>query len=48
MVLGIDLGAAFSLATALGYDARCIAELLPAAEAGLIKALNGRLQAQQD
>jgi hypothetical protein len=37
-----------TLATALGYDARSIAELLPAAEAGLITALNERLANQQD
>jgi hypothetical protein len=47
-VVGIDLAAAIALATALGYNVRSAAELLPAAEAGLIKALNERLASQQD
>jgi hypothetical protein len=42
-VIGIDLAAAIALATALAYDVRSVAELLPAAEAGLITALNERL-----
>jgi len=48
MVIGLDLAAAVSLATALGYDARAVAELLPAAEAGLTRALNERLASQHD
>ena len=47
VVIGLDLAAAIALATALGYDARAVAELLPAAEAGLTRALNERL-AQHD
>jgi hypothetical protein len=42
-VIGLDLAAAISLATALGYDTRSVGELLPAAEAGLVAALNNRL-----
>jgi hypothetical protein len=48
VVIGLDLAAAMALATALGYDLRSVAELLPAAEAGLIKALNERLASQHD
>ncbi len=47
-VIGFDLTAAIALATTLGYDARSVAELLPAAEAGLITALNERLATQHD
>jgi len=47
-VIGLDLAAAVALATALGYDARVVAELLPAAEAGLTRALNERLASQHD
>lgn len=42
--IGLDLAAVISLATALGYDIRDVAELLPAAEAGLVAALNARLE----
>ena len=48
VVIGLDLAAAVSLATALGYDARAVAELLPAAEAGLTRALNERRASQHD
>ena len=48
VVIGLDLSAAIALATALGYDARSVAELLPAAEAGLITALNGCLATHHD
>ena len=48
VVIGLDLAAAIALATALGYDARAVAELLPAAEAGLTRALNERLASQHD
>jgi hypothetical protein len=48
VVIGLDLAAAIALATALGYKARSVAELLPAGEAGLIKALNERLASQRD
>jgi hypothetical protein len=39
-VLGIDMDAAVSLATARGYDLAVLSELLFAAEAGLIEALS--------
>ncbi|GAB4387219.1 DUF7697 family protein [Albidovulum sp.] len=42
-VIGIDLVAALRLGEALGYDAAALAELLPAGEAGLVRALNERL-----
>ena len=42
-VIGLDLAAAIALATALGYDARGVAELLPMAEAGMVAAINRRL-----
>ena len=47
-VIGLDLAAAIAVATALGYEARSVAELLPAAEAGLVTALNERLARQPD
>ncbi len=47
-VIGLDLAAAIALATALGYEARSVAELLPAGEAGLITALNGRLATRHE
>ncbi|MFZ1415829.1 MAG: hypothetical protein WAS73_14815 [Defluviicoccus sp.] len=43
IVIGIDLTAALSLGAALGYDVHALAELLPAAEAGLVTALNARM-----
>ncbi len=47
-VLGLDLTAALNIGTALGYDRHALAELLPAGEAGLVTALNLRLQNRQD
>lgn len=41
-VLGLDLGAAFAVGTALGCDVRWLAEFLPEVEAGMIGALRGR------
>jgi hypothetical protein len=38
-VVGIDMHAALSLASARGYDLAVPSELLPAAEAGLVEAL---------
>lgn len=35
-VVGIDLPAALMMAEALGYDTTALAELLPAAEAGML------------
>ena len=43
IVIGLDLGAALAIGAALGHDAYTLAELLPAAEAGLIGAFNRRL-----
>ncbi len=48
VVIGIDLAAAIAIASALGYDARSVAELLPAAESGLITAPNERLATRQN
>ena len=42
-VIGLDLAAAIALATALGYDARAVAELLPTTEAGMVAAINRRV-----
>jgi hypothetical protein len=42
-VVGIDFSAAFAIGQALGYDPFALAELLPAAEAGMIPALNTRV-----
>ena len=41
-VSGLDLSAAFACGRALGYDLTALAELLPAAEAGMVAAINGR------
>ena len=41
-VLGIDMKAALRIAQARGFDEAVISELLQAAEAGLIEALNER------
>ena len=43
--IGLDLGACLAMGAALGYDATALAELLPAAEAGMVAALNERLVA---
>jgi hypothetical protein len=43
LVLGIDFSAAFAVAAALGYDTIALAELLSAAEAGMVAAINTRL-----
>ncbi len=43
-VVGIDFAAALRLGEALGYDVHALAELLPAGEAGLVKALNERIR----
>jgi len=39
-VIGIDMHAALGLAAARGYDLAVLSELLPAAEAGMVEALN--------
>jgi hypothetical protein len=41
--IGLDLGAGLRLGESLGYDLAALAELLPAAETGLIEGLNRRL-----
>jgi hypothetical protein len=38
-VIGIDLDAALRIGAARGYDLAVLSALLPAAEAGLVKAL---------
>jgi hypothetical protein len=44
---GIDFAAAFACGQALGYDLTALAELLPAAEAGMVTAINGRLTGEE-
>jgi len=39
-VIGLDLGAALGMAAALGYNTAAAAELLPAAEAGIVAAVD--------
>ena len=43
IIIGIDMSAALALGAALGHDVHALAELLPAAEAGLVTALNARM-----
>ncbi len=43
IVIGIDMSAALAIGAALGHDVQALAELLPAAEAGLVVAINRRL-----
>jgi hypothetical protein len=43
-VIGLDIVAALRLGEALGHDLRPLAELLPAGEAGMIKALNEQIR----
>ena len=43
IVAGLDLHAAMTVGMALGHCPRALAELLPAGEAGLVRALNERL-----
>lgn len=40
VAIGLDLGACLGIGAAIGYDATVLAELLPAAEAGMVAALN--------
>jgi hypothetical protein len=42
-VIGIDMHAALQLAVAQGHDLAILSELLPAAEAGMVEALQMRL-----
>lgn len=41
-VTGIDMGAAFAMADALGINPLIVAEWLPAVETRLVKAMNDR------
>lgn len=43
-VIGIDLDAALTLATARGHDLAVLSELLPPADAGLVEALSMRAE----
>ena len=47
-VSGLDFTAAFACGRALGYDLAALAELLPAAEAGMVAAVNDRLTGEPD
>ena len=47
-VSGLDFAAAFACGRALGYDLGALAELLPAAEAGMVAAINDRLTGEPD
>jgi len=42
-IVGFDMTAALRVAEALGYDPAAVAELLPAAEAGAVKAINDQM-----
>lgn len=48
VIVGLDLAVANGIATALGYDAGIVAELLPAAEAGMITALVEQSESESD
>jgi hypothetical protein len=39
-VIGIDMNAALKIAEALGYDVTGVTDLLPACEAGMVSAIN--------
>jgi len=39
-VLGLDLGVAFAVGGALGYDAKWLAEFLPEIEIGMVKSVH--------
>lgn len=42
--VGIDLNACFGMGAGLGYDPTALAELLPAAEAGMVAGFNERMK----
>lgn len=42
-ISGIDMAGALAMARAMGVDDRLAAEMLPAIEAGLVKAINQKL-----
>ncbi|MDG4601453.1 MAG: hypothetical protein P9C55_01695 [Defluviicoccus sp.] len=43
IIIVIDMSAGLAIGAALGHDVHALAELLPAAEAGLVAAINTRL-----
>ena len=47
-VLGWDMGAAFSLAHALGLNPMVVAELLPAIEAVMVRKMNEQIGGGRD
>jgi hypothetical protein len=47
-VSGLDFTAAFACGQALSYDLAALAELLPAAEAGMVGAINNSLTGEPD
>jgi hypothetical protein len=47
-VVGIDMGAAFELARALGVEARLVAEWLPGIEAVMVRRVNEQARGQAD
>ena len=46
--VGLDFIAAFQMAAALGYCSTALAELLPAAEAGLMRGIMRRMKKNED
>lgn len=47
VVLGWDMGAALSMADALGVDRRAAAEFLPLIEAVMVRRLNERMEGEE-
>jgi len=46
--VGLDFIAAFQMAAALGYCSTALGELLPSAEAGLIRGIMRRMKQNED
>ena len=46
--VGLDFTAAFGMAAALGYCPTALAELLPSAEAGLMRGMMRRMNKSED
>ena len=44
VAIGMDFSAALQMAAALGYDPNATAEFLPAVEAGMVEAINKKIQ----
>jgi hypothetical protein len=42
-VIGVNMDAALSLASALGYDLAVLSELLPVGESGIVQGLNSNV-----